>query len=290
MNKKLVGYLFLIGAAIIYGLFGLLSRYTGKFGPFSQGWVRYFLILFLLVLVFGFRRTSWRKIQKKDIKWFLIWILPASFQPILTFIAFNHLPLGIGYFLLYSTMILAGIISGKLFFSEKFGLSKTLSLLLVFAGLVLIYKSDITLITNSYVFIALISGSLVGFWNTLTKKVSNNYSEFQMMFLDGFSTFTVGLVGSLYLRETLPLFSDITSWFWIVAFAFSTIAAGFMLIRGFKHLEAQTGSLIMPLEIVFASLFGFIFFGELLKLNVYLGGLCIFLAAVLPAFSFSKDS
>ena len=110
-----------------------------------------------------------------------MWILPASFQPILTFIAFTHLPVGITYFLIYSTMITGGIISGKIFFSEKFNLEKLVSVVLILIGLVFIYKSDLTLITNGYVLLALTSGLIVGFWNTLTKKVSGNYPEAQMI-------------------------------------------------------------------------------------------------------------
>ena len=150
-------------------------------------------VIILLIFVSG--KQKWKKIDKRDIKWFLIWILPDGFQPILTFIAFTHLPIGITYFLIYSTMIMGGIISGKIFFSEKFNLNKIFSIVLIFLGLILIYKSDLTLISNWYVFIALLSGLIVGFWNTLTKKVSSSYSEFQMMFLNSSSTLVVSLIG-----------------------------------------------------------------------------------------------
>jgi len=120
MNKKTTGIFLLLISAAIYGLFGVFSRNVNMFGSFSQGWVRYSIILSVIVLMIIIGKLKWKKIEKRDIKWFLAWILPASFQPILTFIAFNHLPLGLTYFLIYSTMIIGGIISGKIFFSEKF--------------------------------------------------------------------------------------------------------------------------------------------------------------------------
>ena len=135
MNKRFIGSTLLLTSAVIYGLYGIFSRYVSEFGSFSQSWVRSSIVLFVILLIMVFKKFKWQKIQKYDIKWFLIWILPASFQPVITFMAFNHLPLGTAYFLIYSTMILGGMVSGKIFFSEKLSSSKILSLILVFIGL-----------------------------------------------------------------------------------------------------------------------------------------------------------
>jgi len=153
----------------------------------------------------------------------------------------------------------------------------------------MIYRSDITLITSVYVLVALISGLIVGFWNTLTKKVSGNYPELQMILLDGSSTLTVSLLGLLVVHEVLPPISNLGTWIWIVGFAFSGILSSLFLIKGFKEVEAQVGSLILPMELIFASIFGFVFLGEVLMVNVYLGGLLILLAAILPTFNSSKN-
>lgn len=285
-NRKLTGYFYLILSTVIYGFFGIFSRNTSAFGPFSQGAIRYGILCSFVLLMLALRKTTWKKIQRKDFKWFLIWILPASLQPVLTFMAFTHLPIGITYFLLYSTMILGGMLSGKIFFSEKFNLSKGISLFLVLSGLYLIYRSDITLVSSIYVLVALISGLIVGFWNTLTKKVSGNYPELQMIFMDGFSTLIVGTIGLNVMKETIPAFDNLTPWFWIVSFTFAGILSSLLLIKGFKEVEAQAGSLILPMELVFASIFGLLFLDEVLKLNVYIGGLLILIAALIPALYF----
>ncbi|QQG42149.1 MAG: DMT family transporter [Candidatus Woesebacteria bacterium] len=283
-NKSFGGGIYLLISALIYGLYGVYSRFIGaSFGSFSQSWVRSFIVLMIVVVLLLVKKFEWKRIERKDIKWFLIWIIPTSIQPVITFTAFNHLPLATTYFLIYSTMIFGGVLSGKIFFSEKFNFAKGLSFLFIFVGLVLIYGSDISLATNIYVVLALISGLLVGFWNTLTKKVSTQYSEFQMMSLDQFATMIVCGIGAFFFRETLPPPSNINAWFWIIVFAVSGVVTVFFLIRGFKYVEAQVGSLILPMEIVFASIFGLLIFGEVLKLNTYLGGLFIVFAAILPA-------
>lgn len=289
-NKSFKGYIYLVLATVIYGVFGIFSRNTSHFGPFSQGVVRYGILCGFITLLFVFKRVTWKKIEKKDIKWFLTWILPASIQPVLTFVAFTHLPVGITYFLLYSTMILGGMISGKIFFQEKFGYVKAISMLLIFGGLFLIYKSDLTLVTSGYVLVALLCGLIVGFWNTLTKKVSGNYPELQMIVMDGASTLVVSFLGFVVSREVMPAISDIWSWGWIVSFTFFGIMASLLLIKGFKEVEAQTGSLILPMELIFASILGYIFLGEVLQFSGYLGGAMILIAAILPSLKFTKQN
>lgn len=288
MRKTLIGFGFLLASTVIYGLFGVFSRYISEFSPFSQSWVKSVIIILLILLIFISGRTRWKKISRGDIKWFAIWILPASLQPVMSFLAFNHLPVGATYFLIYSTMILGGIISGRVFFSEKLNLNKLLSLTLLFIGLFLIYRSDIIFAKNIYVLLALLSGLVVGFWNTLTKKVSGNYSEFQMMLLDGGTALVISLIGSIIIGERLPSISNYSPWLWILIYSVSAVLATIFLIRGFRYVEAQVGSLILPVEIVFGTVFGYLFLGEILKLNTYLGGLLILVAAFLPAIKLSK--
>ena len=285
-NKKVTGAFYLLLSTLLYGLIGVFSRFIGDFSPFSQSWVKASITLSIIFIIFIFGKSYWKKIRKEDLKWFAVWILPASVQPVLTFLAFNHLPIGIVYFLNYSTMILGGIISGRVFFGEKINLNKIISLICVFVGLFLIYGSNITFIKNIYVFYALLAGLVLGFWNTLTKKVSEHYSEIQMMSLDNGTSLVLCLFASLLLGEKLPQISG--PWLWIFVFAGTLTLAAYFLIRGFKNVEAQVGSLIMPMEILFGAFFGYLFFGEILKQNMYLGGIFILLAAILPTFSFKK--
>jgi drug/metabolite transporter (DMT)-like permease len=287
-DKKIIGVFYLLLSTLLYGLIGVFSRFISNFSPFSQGWVKATITLSIIVFVFIISKSHWKKIRGKDIKWFAVWILPASVQPVLTFLAFNHLPIGVVYFLNYSTMILGGIISGRFFFREKINLSKLISLVCVFTGLFLIYGSNISFAKNIYVFYALFAGLILGFWNTLTKKVSEHYSEIQMMSLDNGTSLIICLLVSLFLGEKLPQFSG--SWLWIFAFAGTLTLAAFFLIRGFKNVEAQVGSLIMPMEILFGAFFGYLFFGEILKQNMYLGGFFILLGAILPAISIKNKS
>lgn len=283
INKSQVyGGLYLLSAAFLYALYGLFSRRISDFSPFAQNFVRAFIVFGILSIYFLINRDKWVRVQKRDVKWFLIWVVPSSFQMVLTFIAFNNLAIGTTYYIIYSTMILGSFLSGKLFFGENLTRVKIASLFLVLLGLFFIYGSDIKLTTNIYVFFALLSGLLVGFWNTLTKKLSGNYSEFQMLLIDSLATFLVSFGGFKITSEFLPSLSNSGPWLWIIVFAFATITTTFLLIRGFKNLEAQIGSLILPMEVVFASFVGYFFLGEILSIWTYIGGLLIFISALYP--------
>lgn len=280
MNKSLKGSIYLTLSTIIYGLYGLFSRQTSVFNPFAQTTFKYIFIVLIILVIFIFQKDNWKRINKKDIKWFLVWIVPCSFQPILSFIAFNHLPLGTVYFLIYSTMISGGIISGLLFFKEQLTTRKLLSFILIILGLYFIYSHDLTLLTSIYAFFALISGLTIGFWNTLTKKLSTNYPELEMVAIDSTSAVIIGIIGMIAFSEPFPSTVGVVSWFWLLIFSSANILASYLLIKGFKYVEAQRGSLILPLELIFASFFGYIFFEEVLPFTTYLGGVLILSAAI----------
>lgn len=281
-RTKISGGVYLLTAAFIYSLYGLFSRNVASFGAFGQNLARDLIVLTVVVTYFALNRNKWVKIEKRDVKWFLIWVVPSSFQMVLTFLAFNNLPIGTSYYIIYSTMILGSFLSGKLFFKEKLSKVKITSLVLVLIGLAFIYGSDFKLVTNIYVFMALLSGLIVGFWNTLTKKLSGNYSELQMLLIDSCAVALVSFIGFKFGGEVLPALTNTVPWFWIIIFAFATISTTVLLIRGFKNLEAQIGSLILPMEVVFASFVGYLFLGEVLSVWTYVGGAFIFTSALWP--------
>ncbi|MGI6484400.1 MAG: EamA family transporter [Candidatus Dojkabacteria bacterium] len=123
---------------------------------------------------------------------------------------------------------------------------------------------------------------MTGFWNTLTKKLSGDYSEEQMIFSDNIPTFIICLVLALIFKENVPNISSLNSYIWIIIFSITSLLTSILLVKGFSKVEASIGSLILPMEIVFASIIGFIFLNERLSINIYIGGALIFLATILP--------
>ena len=78
------------------------------------------------------------------------------------------------------------------------------------------------------------------------------------------------------------MFSLSPAWWWMFIYALVQVATVWLLVYGFKNLEAQVGIVIMPVEIIFAVIFGYLVFGETLTLGTFIGGVLIATAAFLP--------
>lgn len=285
MDKK--GYLALVLVTVIYGSYGVMIRLVGQdFAVFSQAWIRNLLVAVMASFGLWLLKIKLKPIQRKHWLWIVLWLLSGIGTIPLTFTAFNNLPIGTTYILIYVAMITTGYLSGWIFFKEKITALKVGSIFLAFIGLLIIYSINIAADKMLFFFIALGSGALTGLWNTVTKKFSDSYSNLQLVLIDGFASFAVSLVAFFALGEGLPEIRLTPAWGWIVLYACFQMAAVGLVVYGFKHVEAQIGSIILPLETFFGALFGFVVFGEALSGGTLIGGLLILLAATLPGIGF----
>jgi drug/metabolite transporter (DMT)-like permease len=289
-NPKL-GITALFTATIFYGFYGILSRLIGSaFGNFNQGWIRNLIVLGLIWAVILVSKTKLKKLNRKDIKWLLLWFTSGSWVAVLTFIAFNNLPISTTYLVLYAAMILSGFISGAIFFKEKTRTPKTISLVFALLGLIIIYRFTVSADKTVYLFLIIVSGFMTGIWNTISKKFSDNYSNNQLVFMDALSSVVAALVGSIIFKDLLPKEIAVISWVWISLYAVAQTLNVGLIVYGFKNVEAQIGSLILPVEIIFATVFSYLIFSEVPSLFTVIGGLFIIAAAVLPSLIIVKNN
>jgi drug/metabolite transporter (DMT)-like permease len=284
LNNQNKGTLFIVSAVLIYGLYAVFTRFLNNyFEVFTQNYLRSILIavFFLGLFVFS-KKSKFQRIRKQDIKWFLIWNLSGATTVVLGFIVFNNLPISTTYFLFYPTMIISGLIVGSILYKEKINWAKITSIILLLLGLLSIYTVQFDVSLIGYMIMALAMGVLIGIWNTTSKKISNKYSAAQMSFIGAVATASISILGATIFQEPMPLISG-GGWIWIFAFTIAEILTVFFVILGFKNLEAQIASTIMPLEIVFAILFGAIIFQEYLSVSMIIGGLLILIGATLPS-------
>ena len=84
---------------------------------------------------------------------------------------------------------------------------------------------------------------------------------------------------SLIFNESLPRLSFTQPWLAQTGYLLTMLLANIAAVSGFKYLEPSIGGLIGLLEIIFASLFGIIFFHDSLTFQLVLGSFLIILAA-----------
>lgn len=281
MNKTLKGSVFILLASASYGFYGIFSRMIGQnFGDFSQSWTRNTIIL-LLVGLFLLLTKTWKRIERRDWKWMILWPLSDVISIVLLYITFNNLSIGTSYFLLYASMIIGGFIFGKLLYKEKLNGLKIVSIILSIFGLILIFTAEFSIEKIQFIFFGLLAGISTALWNNLSKKVSDRYPNVQLVFIDASVALCATLIGSLIVRDSIPPLSH-PVWGWQIIYALVQIGAVVFVIQGFRYLEAQLASIILPIEVIFAVIFGFLFFQEILLPKTLIGGFFITSAALLP--------
>jgi drug/metabolite transporter (DMT)-like permease len=280
MNTTGKGTIALLLAAS-YGMYGIYSRLIGgHFGEFTQSWTKNAIIISLLS-IFLIIKKSWKQIERNDWKWMILWPLSDVISIVLLYIAFNNLSIGTSYFLLYATMIIGGFIFGSLLYKEQVNKVKALSIILSLVGLSLIFSVEFSPGKFRFMIFGLLAGISTALWNALSKKVSDRYPNTQLVFIDAAVALAATLIGSLIVQDAVPPFTN-PVWTWQILYAVTQICAVAFVIIGFRYLEAQVASVILPIEVIFGVIFGFFFFGEILPLKSLLGGLLIVSAAALP--------
>lgn len=283
MSKPLLAAISLAGAAFLYSFFGVLTRTVGFDLPiFFASFTRDLLGASILLLPLFFAK-KFQKVNKADWPWLFLRTCGGVLGFLGSYYAFYYLPIGTAYFIFYGGSTVTGFLLGVFLFKEKMSLFEGLSLGLSLIGLVMIYSiGGVDMKLLPYVVWALLGGVGAGVWNTFSKKVSDNYSATQLNGLD-FAIFTL-IMGSisLFQGETWSLPNLNSAWIGSLVFATMFVITGQLIIYGFKYLDAQKGSLIMLLEVVFGAVIGFLFYKEVLSFGTLIGGLLILLGAILP--------
>jgi drug/metabolite transporter (DMT)-like permease len=282
MNRS-KGSLYILLSALFYASYGVWSRLmAGNFGEFSQAWTRGLLLL-IAVLIIGHLTRSFKPVKRSDLLWFMIIGLAGGLNQAPYFYGFKHLGVGTATLLFYAALVAGGYIFGKLIFKETLTSHKIISLLLALSGMFAIYQFALTPEQILPALATLLAGFLGSATVVFPKKLSHEYPEPQIMTSYFIAQILINLPLALLLHDPLPqTFS--TNWLPQLGYAISMLIANLAVIKGFKHLEASTGSIIGTTEIIFGILFGVLLFHEVITMSMMIGTGLILLAACTPNF------
>lgn len=280
--KSLKGSLLIFASTLCFASYGVWSRLLGShFAVFCQGWVRSIIILLVLLpfTIFGKRL---RPIKKGDRGWFTVTMICTVFTQAPLYFAFNHLPLGTATFIFYGFFLITSYAVGWFFLAEKITTIKVISFLLAFVGLLLTFGLSLAIFSTSAMLLAALNGIGSGGEIATSKKSTQRYSSFQITVYSWLLILATHLPISLILGEpqVLPAFN--LEWIAMLGYAASGLAGFWLVIEGFKSVDASIGGLIGLLEIPLSVLFGVLLFDDQIALSVILGGCMIIASAVLP--------
>ena len=269
-------------SAIGFGSYGVWSKFIGEdFGIFYQGWVRSALVLLFLIPIAYFTK-SFKPVKKTDLKWILIPVLFGVATQAPLYYAFINMDIGTATLIFYSMYVITSYVVGKIFLKEKITIPKIISLFLAFLGLFLIFGISLSIFSFLALLMAGFNGIASGGEVATTKKTTEKFSSLQIGIYVWAGILITHLPLSLLFGEKQIVPELNLVWLSMCAFALAGLISFWLVIEGYKYVDASIGGLIGLFEIIAGIGFGFIIFHEELTLLTYLGGGIIILSAMLP--------
>lgn len=269
-------------SALMFGSYGVFSRYLSSYDIFYQIFVRLLLITAIFVAV-GLYKKQFKPIARQDWMWFTVMLIFTNFTIAPIVYAYQFLEIGTASFLFYASFTVFTYILGMLFFKEKMDAVKIAALVLSFAGLLTIFTFSASWLLLLPILLTILNGIASGGEVTFSKKVSDKYSNTQINTLIFGSITVTHLLLSLLVGETWDPQIFNTSLPVLLSFALAGLVGMVTVVAGFKLVEPSIGAIVGLLEIVFSVILGFVLFGEALSPKILLGGALILVAALLPS-------
>jgi drug/metabolite transporter, DME family len=283
-KNKRVGYLMVILAGIFWGTAGTVSKYIFAFGvdPLTLAMLRNsisFVALWLFAVISG-RRV---RLQTKDISLFFFFgLVSVALFNYLYLTAIQLTTVTTAVVLLYTAPAFS-MLAARMVLGESLTVRKAASLIMTFAGIVLLLEafSPGRLILN-------VSGVLAGIGSGLTYGIYSIFSKEALK--RGYGTLETVIIALgfalLFLLPVRPPWSivpllgePLLLWLLVLAMALlATMLAYVLFVSGLVHVEAGRATLTAAVEPVAAILLAMLFLGETLSLIQLIG-----VAAVLGA-------
>jgi len=268
----------LFGSAIIYASFGVLIRESSKmFGNGAQVVLRFALAALIVTLLQVLLKKT-VVLHGRDLLKTIGLGIGFGLVVMLFTISVNETKVANSVFLIYAGSITSSLIIGTVFLKEKLSIAKVFSVIVALAGLSLFAGG----------LMALSLGAMAGFASGLFDGAANAVRK-TLKGVDRNSviaySYAVGAV--VVLGVTL-----ISGERWVYDVSLLPVIAmlvfvGFMiwisnlLLYGFQHFDVNVGTVILSTELVFATLFGYVFLHESPTTAELIGGALIFMASVL---------
>ncbi len=284
--KKTIGFSSLLLAAISFGSFGVWIRLLAKeMSVYQQIVLRNsFAFLFAFFVVFAtkqFSKINWSVVKKINL------LLYAFLIP-LSVIAYNismlNTKIVIATFSLYIGTILTGWVAGAVVYKEKLNTQKWVSLFLVLGGLVFFAYPFSSSSINLGLVAGIMSGIFDGTANSFRKDLAGKMNKLFLVLLTAIGGMLVSGLMMSYFHQDLQFFSSMSASAWMIGafFGFILVVINYLLLVGFQNFDLGMGSIVLSLELVFATVFGIIFLKEFPSTKEVLGGLLILGANVVP--------
>ncbi len=288
MNKT-KGFLSLLSAGFLFGMFGIFVRLlNSELTNYQQIFFRSvvgFIFAFMIIIIFK-RKVSFKSISTINLLLFSI-SLPLTIIFYTLSILKTKIILAVASLFLGS--ILFSLISGILFFKEKLTVKKSLAIISSILALYY-FTTPFSLININ---VGLVFGILSGFAdalsNTFKKHLGGKVDKFFLVSIQMMGTIIVSSILMFYTKTfSVPHISPLIFSVGLL-FGFLLMVNNYLMLIGFNNFDLNLGTIILSSELLFASIFGYLFSKEIPTLNELIGGGLITFAIVIAHLNFKKN-
>ena len=283
MKNKNLAILLLITSALGFALMSTFVKLAGDVPSMEKSFFRN-LISFIVAL-FMIIKNKQSLIGKKENR---LALLGRSFAGtlgiIFNFYAISHMNLSDSSMLNKLSPFFL-ILFSYLFLIEKISLTQITAVVIAFIGSLFIIKPSFNIETIPYL-IGFTSGACAGAAYTFVRYLRDKEAPSTIVFV--FSTFSLIVTGFLMLFNFRPL--TLTEFIYLsLAGVFASVGQ-FAITNAYKYAPASEISIFDYTNIIFATIIGFILWGELPDIFSYIGYALILTAALFTFFYNKKLS
>ena len=281
MNKKLIGTLCAVGAAVCYGTnpLGALNLYAEGMNTPSVLFYRFGLAWLIVAVVMLFRRESLKVDRREFLTLTALGVL-FIFSSLTLYLSFHLMPAGVASTILFTYPVMTAAIMA-VFFRERIRTGTIMSILLSFAGVMLLYWSDGSgTLHIGGVALVLVSALTYALYIIVVDKSPLAMSSFKINFYVLFYCAAGMALFALLSGQPLQLPPTPRAWLWVSWLAVvPAIMALVMMVYAAKYIGSTPTAILGALEPTTAVLIGVLVFAEPFTLRL-LCGIALILAAV----------
>lgn len=285
MNKRLIGTLCAIGAAVCYGTnpLGALNLYAEGMNTPSVLFYRFGLAWVIIAVVMGVKALGRKESLRVDKREFLTLTALGVlfiFSSLTLYLSFHLMPAGVASTILFTYPVMTAAIM-TFFFGEKVRFATILSILLSLVGVLLLYWGDSGGTLNiAGVALVLVSALTYALYIIVVDKSPLRMSSFKINFFVLFYCALGMAMFALFSGQPLMLPPTPRAWLWVGWLAVvPAIMALVMMVYAAKYIGSTPTAILGALEPTTAVLIGVFIFSEPFSFRLLIG-IVLILAAV----------
>ena len=276
MQHSREGLLAVHAAVLIFGFTALFSKFLAL-SALEITFYRSIFAFIAIAIYMAYKKQSYSLDRSQD------YLMAAVLGVLLTthwvsyFYAMQVSSVAVGVIALYTYPVITVFLE-PLFHGEKPHMVDVISSFAVLFGIYLIVP-EFSLDNNTMlgVLSGVFSAFMMSLRNIMQRRYFSDYPASQALF---YQTIVVVLTLFAFTESSINAIEEEQWWLLVLLGIVFTALPHTLFAHGLLHLKAKTASLIACVQVVYAAVFAAIFLGELISLNVIIGGFIVVSAAM----------